>query len=265
MRHRTPFALVPAFLAFLLVPGLAAAAPPVSLAAPVHQCFPQNLHCGDVVTAALDASECFIDEESYADFYSFAGAAGQMVTITLTSNDFTPSLFVFNPSPALVVDQDASGSTITVTRTLESSGVWRVGATSALPRVTGQYTLSIACSAPPLPAGPFLTSTEFPDFRFKVRITSGARVIAGEKQSDCVPETLCVNGAVAGRSEIFVRLIGPRFNGFIWPEIIKFTTSQVEVWIEQQSTGAVKYYLLPGSNPASTDLPGLFDRMGFRP
>jgi len=133
------------------------------------------------------------------------------------------------------------------------------------PRVTGSYTLTVACSQPPLPAGPFLTTSELPGFRFKVRITSGSQVIAGEKQADCVADTLCVNGAVRSRTEVFLRVIGPRFNGFLWPEIIKFSTSQVEVWIEQISTGEVNYYLLPGANPASDDLPGLFDREGFRP
>jgi hypothetical protein len=62
-----------------------------------------------------------------------------------------------------------------------------------------------------------------------------------------------------------VRVVGPKPNGFLWPTLVKFTTSTVEVWIEQVSSGDVQYYRLPGATPGSSDLPGLFDRRGFRP
>lgn len=276
-RHRLPASPLPSLppagcvallaLAALLVPPAppAEAAPLTSVSEATHQCFPVTLRCGESITAALNATECFIDEESYADFYEIPATAGQHLTVTMTSANFTPSILLFDPRPELVVEQDGTGATLVVDHTLDRSGIWRVGATSALARVTGSYTLAVACSDPPPPAGDWLTTTELPGFRFKVRITAGSQIITGEKQADCVPETLCVNGAVRGRSEIFLRLIGPRSNGFIWPEIIKFTTSQVEVWIEQLGKGQINYYLLTGSTPASTELPGLFDRTGFEP
>ena len=62
-----------------------------------------------------------------------------------------------------------------------------------------------------------------------------------------------------------MRIIGPRPNGYLWPTIVKFTTSQVEVWIEQFSSGAVQYYLLEGAEPGVDELPGLYDREGFLP
>lgn len=117
---------------------------------------------------------------------------------------------------------------------------------------------------PEPPAGAWLQTSRIPDFRFKVRITS-AVVITGVQETDCVPETLCVSGAVPGRSEVFVRIIGPRPNGFLWPNVVKFTTSQVEVWIEQLSTGDPQYYFLAGPWPGLDDLPGLYDRLGFVP
>jgi len=115
------------------------------------------------------------------------------------------------------------------------------------------------------PDSPWLTTSALPGFRFKIRITSGAQQIAGVQEKDCVPETLCVSGAVRGRSEVFVRIIGPRPNGFLWPNLVKFTTSQVEVWIEQLSTGRLRYYKLPAQGPADTSLPGLVDREAFEP
>jgi hypothetical protein len=103
-------------------------------------------------------------------------------------------------------------------------------------------------------------------FRVKVRITAAP----GEqppvrKEAVCIPETLCVSGAVPGRSEVFVRVIGPRPNGYLWPTLVKFSTSTVEVWIEQVSSGVRRYYRLEGASPGRDELPGLFDRTGFLP
>lgn len=117
-------------------------------------------------------------------------------------------------------------------------------------------------SAPAPPAGPWLTTGELPGFRFKVRIGG---TTTGVQEPLCVSETLCLSGAVPGRSEVFVRIVGPRPNGYLWPNVVKFTTSQVEVWIEQLGTGSVKYYFLAGPWPGLDDLPGLYDRTGFLP
>lgn len=112
----------------------------------------------------------------------------------------------------------------------------------------------------------FLTSTELPDFRIKVQISpAGGAPILGKKEIQCQSETLCVSGAAAGRPEVFVRVLGPRPNGHLWPTIVRFTPSRVEVEIQQISTGEIKRYTLEAV-PASSDvLPGLQDRTGFKP
>jgi hypothetical protein len=84
-------------------------------------------------------------------------------------------------------------------------------------------------------------------------------------EPSCIDETVCVSGAVAGRSEIFLRVVGPKPNGRLWPTLVRFTTSTVEVWIEQVSTGEMRYYRLEGASPGDDDLTGLFDRQGFLP
>lgn len=111
----------------------------------------------------------------------------------------------------------------------------------------------------------FLTLQEIPDFRFQVRIfPAGSAPISGKKVSQCAPETLCVSGAVAGRPEVYIRVIGPRPNGYFWPTIVRFTASRVEVEIQRISTGEVKRYALEAVPGDAGGLPGLQDRTGFR-
>jgi hypothetical protein len=62
-----------------------------------------------------------------------------------------------------------------------------------------------------------------------------------------------------------LRILGPRPNGYLWPTVVRFTTSTVEVWIEQVSTGVGRYYRLEGASPGSEELTGFFDRTGFSP
>jgi hypothetical protein len=116
---------------------------------------------------------------------------------------------------------------------------------------------------PDPPAVPALTSPSRPGFRFWVRI-SDTRV-GTAAATPCPSETICVAGAIPTRAEVFVRIVGPKPNGRLWPNIIKFNTTKTEVWIEQISTGDVQYYLLPVLATDSETLPGVVDKDGFLP
>lgn len=118
---------------------------------------------------------------------------------------------------------------------------------------------------PDPPEGAWLETGEIPGFRFKVRITGGGGEVATRQEADCIPETLCISGAVPGRSELFTRIVGPKPNGFLQPNLVKFSTSQIEVWIEQLSSGQLNYYELDPATPGSESLAGFFDRTGFEP
>jgi hypothetical protein len=112
----------------------------------------------------------------------------------------------------------------------------------------------------------FLTSPEVPGFRFRVTIFPvGGSPITGRRENDCIPETLCVSGAIPGRSEVFLRVIGPRPNGYLWPTIVRFTPSRVVVEVQQISTSFTKTYELPAVPQGSDELDGLQDRTGFLP
>jgi hypothetical protein len=133
-----------------------------------------------------------------------------------------------------------------------------------------RYRLETVEEPPPAPPSPPdgvepLTTPELPGFRVWVRIGGADGGAAGRLEPDCIPETLCVSGALPGRSEVFVRVPGPKPNGRLWPTLVKFTTSEVEVWIEQIGSGEIRSYRLEGASPGSSELPGLFDRDGFLP
>lgn len=117
----------------------------------------------------------------------------------------------------------------------------------------------------PPPDAPPLTTDAVPGFRFWVAITAQGDAILGSKVEPCIPETLCVSGRLPDRHEVFARIVGPKPNGRLWPTLVKFSTSQVEVWIEQVASGEVEYYLLEGARPGFDELPGVFDREGFEP
>jgi hypothetical protein len=115
---------------------------------------------------------------------------------------------------------------------------------------------------PPPPSAPPLTSSQYPGFLFWVRISDTR---PGTTVPDCLPETVCVAGAIPTRAEVFVRIVGPKPNGFLWPNVVKFNTTKTEVWIRQVSTGVTRYYLLPALPTDSDTLPGVVDKTGFLP
>jgi hypothetical protein len=119
---------------------------------------------------------------------------------------------------------------------------------------------------PPPPPGAWLTSPDLPGYRVKARVraSGGAAVTAGRAEP-CIAETLCLSGALAGRPEVFVKVIGPRPNGFLWVQISRFTPSEVEIWVEQVATGSVRYYRLDAVGREASDVSGLQDREAFLP
>jgi hypothetical protein len=159
-----------------------------------------------------------------------------------------------------------SGDTLVVGADREDSNATGINGNQANNAATdtgAAYVFRFAAAAdPPPPPGAWLTTPALPGFRFKVLI-DGDR--AGTQVADCVPQTLCIAGAIPTRAELFVRIIGPRPNGKLWAQAVRFTVSQVELWIEQTGAGNVNYYQLPAL-PASTDvLTGVNDSQAFDP
>lgn len=163
---------------------------------------------------------------------------------------------VFEPGNCFGPAVAWSGSSLAV--------AWSVNTTGRLTEARSQV-FQVQGAAPPVPDRPAVTDADFPGFRFWVRISAGGTVIEGTEVGPCIPEAVCFAGALPDRPEVIVRIVGPKPNGFLWPTLVKLSTSRVEVWIEQESTGLVRYYELEGASPGFDVLPGLFDRHGFEP
>jgi hypothetical protein len=112
------------------------------------------------------------------------------------------------------------------------------------------------------PSAPFaIEGTELTDFRAWVRFSASW----GTPLEPCLAQALCAAGLLPTRAEVIVRVIGPSANGFLWPQIVRFTTDQAEVWVQRKASGEVRYYALPAGDPGSEVLTGRVDRHGFKP
>lgn len=262
-RAADPRALEPTVAALRARPGQ-------ELTAKSHQCVIQSIQCGQTIASQITQHDCLTDppDPFYFDFFEFQGTNGQTVTVTMSSNDFDPFLFLIDPDdgePVAQDDNDGPGNAARIVHVLDrTSPSWGIGATP-LETVTGSYTLSLQCSSSTPPPPGFFADPAYPDFWFKVEITAGGSVIPGVREPDCIDETVCVSGALPGRSELFLRIIGPRPNGFLWPTLVRFTPSRVDVTIRQISSGDEQKYTLDAVPPGTDELPGLQDRMGFLP
>lgn len=222
------------------------------------------------------------------------GADNHFVTsspldVTLSKDAFSVSIDSYSFWPAVLWAFDAQGRLIGTTTLAHPhpgqepvAGTLSLVSSKAIRRVTVRAqgcapdafcsqilnvdNLRLLLAAPEPPEGAWLASPQVPGFQFKVRITDPkGQVIASRQETTCLPQTLCVSGALPGRTEVLLRVIGPRPNGYLWPTLTKLSASQFEIWVQQRSTGIIKYYVLPGAKAGDDTLPGLFDRYGFLP
>lgn len=240
-------------------------------------CVAHTISCGQTVTSNITSDDCSTTDGSNIlfDIWFFQANAGQTITATMSSNAFNPFLILFDPDVNDVADDDDSGpgDAARIVFTIDqTSSEWSLTGTPLESNVTGPYTLSLQCSSGPPPPPPpptcpsgFFTDPNYPDFCFRVNIGNPGSTIPGAREPDCLPETVCVSGALPGRSETFLRILGPRPNGFLWPTIVRFTPSRVVVDMHQLSSGDTNSYTLPAVPPGNDDLSGQQDRQGFQP
>lgn len=141
--------LLSILIAALAVAVPAAAAPAATAPQEATTCVNQTIACGQTVNGSLDPGDCKLSDGTAIDYFQFAGTAGETVSATLASTDFTPLLELMDPSGFTRTSNQGPGST-QIQFTLFSTGTWTVAANNADPSFkTGNYTLSLHCSAAP--------------------------------------------------------------------------------------------------------------------
>lgn len=164
---------------------------------------------------------------------------------------------------AFTLDAGLPPGILVLNQTLGTAGTGEIGIDFPL-RVCGGSPFPVP--QPPPSFGPWLSAPGLPGFEAKVGIfpADGGLGRLGEAEADCIAETLCVSGALPGRPELFIKVVGPRPNGFLWAQLSRFTPSRVRVWLRQTSTGLLRLYDLEAAGPAE-DPSGLQDRQAFNP
>ena len=261
--------------------GLAFAAAPAfsqSLDGPVPRkgeddCPAQPIVCGETLAGTLTNQDCQDDKGRSLDAFAFSGTAGREIVATLFSAAFEPHLELLFPSgeDAAEAEGENPGTTARIDYTLgQTSSNWKLIPKADDPGAGGAYSLTLQCSGggnppPPPPPDGFFLDPAYPDFSFRVRIGPQGSATTGRRETDCPAETVCVSCAMPGRSEVFLRILGPRSNGYLWPTIIRFTPARVVVDIHQLSTGLGKTYALGAVPPGNPNLSGRQDRTGYLP
>ncbi|HEX7003482.1 MAG TPA: hypothetical protein VF168_04795 [Trueperaceae bacterium] len=120
--------------------GLAACAPATVEVAP------ENGASNEFADGRLSPGDSQLDSGEYFEALSYAGQAGQFVTISLHSDEFDPYLIVLDPNGAKVAEIDDSagyGLDIVLSLNLMTSGAYTLVVTSYEPGETGTFTLSV--------------------------------------------------------------------------------------------------------------------------
>ncbi|UCF18937.1 MAG: hypothetical protein JSU87_13540 [Gemmatimonadota bacterium] len=108
-----------------------------------------RLRIGESVDGLLVAGDCMLDDQSYFDVYALNVAAGDDVLISMTSDRFSPFLWVTDlEEEPLAVDGEPGRSVAAITGAAGQRETWLIVANSFAANATGTYQLSIERNAP---------------------------------------------------------------------------------------------------------------------
>ncbi len=100
---------------------------------------------GQTINGTLTTADCLLEDNSYADFYSFNAVQGQIADIRLNSTAFDTYLGLANESGTFVREDDdgGGGTNSRIFTSLPQTGLYIILANSALPNQFGAYALSV--------------------------------------------------------------------------------------------------------------------------
>jgi RHS repeat-associated protein len=127
---------------------------------PVLKNWALNIGCGNTFYGSLSVTDgssiacgCAVPSH-YTDFYSFTGTAGEILTFTMHSTNFSTFMFLMytNCVSLTVTNEMLNLTDVQLGVSLPSNGTYFVEATSAGTFQTGNYSLSVTCGVPPTAA-----------------------------------------------------------------------------------------------------------------
>jgi hypothetical protein len=118
---------------------------------PNHSCGIYPITCGGSQSARMTFGSCVLSGGSFADFYSFSGTAGDIVTVSLVvaSSTFTrPFIAILPPQGDSTNPPSATGTTSATISSfrLTSTGSWGIGVSTLDVLALGNYTVSLTCA-----------------------------------------------------------------------------------------------------------------------
>jgi len=227
----------------------------------------QGIVCGSTTNDQLTLTgSCPLTDGSYADFYSFSGTAGQVVTINLSAS-YDTFLFLLDPNAATATtDDDSGGGTNSqIVFTLNSTGTWFIVANAFQANTFGAYTLTLACSSGnPSACTANATTLCLNNGRFRVQVTFATP--QGQTGSGmAVPETTDTGlfwFFSANNIEAIIKVVNacsfvsaPRY----WVFAGGLTNVQVTLTVTDTQTGTVRTY----TNPQGTAFAPIQDTNAF--
>lgn len=110
---------------------------------------PTSISCNTTRSGSLANTDCTLPSNTYYDEWTFSGTAGQDVRINMRADgtlDTYLSLIDPNGNEAETNDDSAGSTDSEIVHTLDSTGTWRIHATSFFSLATGGYSLQLQCT-----------------------------------------------------------------------------------------------------------------------
>lgn len=214
--------------------------------------------CGSTTNGQLTSADCFLQDNSYYDVYSFSGTSGQQVTITMTSSAFDTYLFLVDTTGSTTAAQDddgAGGTNSQIVYTLNQTGTWFIVTNAFDPNVFGTYSVALTCTGGGGGGGctPNATTLCLNSSRFRVTVTFSTP--QGQSGSGmAVPETSDTGMFwffTANNIEIIIKVVsGCSFNSRVWVFAGGLTNVAYTITVTDTVTNVSKTYSNPQGTPS---------------
>ncbi|HEY6066539.1 MAG TPA: hypothetical protein VIY96_10300 [Thermoanaerobaculia bacterium] len=226
-------------------------------------CVTQGINCNSTISGELTDDDCRLaTDASPYDRWTFQGAAGQNVQITMTAN-FDTVLWLYNSRGDLVafnddIDVDNNNLNSRITFQLAANDTYTIYANCYDPDSRGIYSLELVCSTvgPPPTCTATATSLCLNAGRFRVSVIFSAPSLGiNNAPAQAVPLTSDTGYFwffSSNNVELVTKVVdGRAFNQHYWVFYGALSDVQYTITVTDTITGAVRTYANPQGHLAS--------------